>query len=359
MPRRKQTKQYDRVDFRGLKTLRAMTTNPETEKPFTQGEIAKRAGLLQATYSKIELGDTYNPSEDKVRKIAKAFSQSYSDLLNSLPMQDRGKKEIVQQYIPNYSQSYNARGFEYFDGVLKDGANQIEEPPYLRNCSGFAITMPTNTMEPRYNEGDILFCNPEIEPQVGDDVVIEIAYKDRSICIVREVVDMQPYVIAKIDADKHTYGVMSAADKDKLRCINFNKDNYDKWIEEMEFLVPDLDWVVLDDLKDEDRVVVDGKSGNPIMSADGKAVTEADLTRLAKRLGASQLTGAIQIYTVVGSQLKRNPRVRRHYFLEAEPLEMKAEVGEVDVKVTQNPTATGVISGKPELGSPKMTVKDS
>ena len=49
--------------------------------------------------------------------------------------------------------------------------------------------VPTETMFPRLKEGDILFCNPEMKPQMGDDVVIEIKQVTQTICIFREIVD--------------------------------------------------------------------------------------------------------------------------------------------------------------------------
>ena len=70
--------------------------------------------------------------------------------------------------------------------------NYIKERSYLRNCDGFAITVPTDTMFPRFKEGVILFCNPEPKPQLGDHVVIKIKQVTHTICIIREIVDIQP-----------------------------------------------------------------------------------------------------------------------------------------------------------------------
>ena len=92
---------------------------------------------------------------------------------------------------------------------LADRTNYIEEPFYLRNCDGFAITVPTDTMFARYKEGDILFCNPETKPQVGDDFVIEIKQVTQSICIIREIVDIQPKH-ESTGLQAHRYGVKSA-----------------------------------------------------------------------------------------------------------------------------------------------------
>lgn len=53
-----------------------------------------------------------------------------------------------------------------------------------------------DTMFPRYKEGDILSCNPETKPQVGDEIVTEIKQVTQKICIVREIVHVQPTIIA-------------------------------------------------------------------------------------------------------------------------------------------------------------------
>ena len=333
--RRRTTKDYDRIDFRGLRDLRSVTINSDTGKSFTQGEIAARAEMHQQTYGKIELGDTYNPSEANVRKIAAAFSRSYAELLNAMPVREKKNRDFVQQYIPAYAQSSDFRGYQYFDGVIKDNAQQVEEPPYLRNCNGYAVTITSDTMRPRYKAGDIVFCNPEIEPQRGDDVCIQLQYADHTICIVRELVDMQPFGIAKIDLNAYTYGVMTASEIDELRCANYKAEHYNDWIEDMGYLLPQLEWFVEQDPEDESRSVIDGKKDEAIKTKDNTEVTVADLNRMADRLGASGLVRAIDVHTIVGSQRYRSPRQRRNVFMEAEPLTMKAEVGQVTVSVSR------------------------
>jgi transcriptional regulator with XRE-family HTH domain len=314
--RRRTTKDYDRIDFRGLRDLRAVTINPETEKPFKQGEIAAKAEIQQQTYSKIELGDTYNPSREIVQKIAAAFSRSYTELLNAMPVREARKQEFARQYIANYSQPYSPRGFEYDDGVLKNKANQIEEPHFLRNCNGYAVTVPSDTLLPRYKQGDILFVNPEIEPERGDDVCIQLAYKDRTICIVREVIDKQPYN-SPVGAKAWTYGTIQPYMKDYYLRKNFTEQNFNDWIEETQILLPSCEGFLAGD--DEEEEVLD----------------EHELEYWKDWEPDPAMPVDIRIHTVVGSQKHRSPRDRSHMFVEVKhPLEMEAKVGQVTVNTT-------------------------
>jgi hypothetical protein len=124
--------------------------------------------------------------------------------------------------IKKFTQQYNAKDFPYQDGVLVDNPDWIEGPPVLRNVpDAYAVVMPDISMEPRYREGDILFVNPEIYPTRGDDVVVQLKYKDRTICIIREVVFMENAAPEDADYEVPSYGVISLIDKETIMKANY------------------------------------------------------------------------------------------------------------------------------------------
>ena len=63
-------------------------------------------------------------------------------------------------------------------------------------------------MEPRYRAGDTLFVNPELMPFYGDDVVIHVKYKDRAICLIREVIQLEAIYDEDNDINLPSYGVL-------------------------------------------------------------------------------------------------------------------------------------------------------
>ena len=356
MPKKKQTrrvppKPYDRISFLGLEELRRTTIDPETDAPILAKEIARRAGINQQAYSKIECGSVRNPSKDKVRAIANAFGKSYDELLNAMPAAEERKKDPKAPFIPHYTISVEPEGYDYYDCVLADKTNTIEEPFYLRHCDGFAITVPSDTMFPRYKEGDILFCNPETKPQVGDDVVIEIKQVTRTICIIREIVDIQPN--QDRDGDQaYSYGVMSALQKDRLRCQNYEKEkhvatglaHHANFVTEIGYLVEDAEYFYIQDPDDNKNLIRD-ESGRPLKKDDGSYLTKADLTALTEFLGGTVRPdrSCIRITTVVGSQRHRNPKVAKHWFLSPQSAVIaRAEVGQVAIITSEDNEAAPV-----------------
>ena len=78
--------------------------------------------------------------------------------------------------------------------------------------------MPDIMMEPRYRQGDVLYVNPEIQPIRGDDVVVQLAYKDRLIAVVGELVGIEKDTPdAGFEEPNPAYGVITLQDKTNTR----------------------------------------------------------------------------------------------------------------------------------------------
>ena len=216
--RRVPRKSYDHIDWTGIRRLRQTTRNEDTGKPFTQIEIAKRANITQAYYSKIELGLSRSPDQEKIKGLAAAFSTTASDLLAALPNKEpdkpAGSKPPApeQRVIPKYTKSGKPKGFDFDDGVLMDSNDLTTAPPIIQNVpDAYAVVMPTDDMEPRFRQGDTLFVDPELSPYYGDDVVVKLQYQERTILLIRQLVDMEA-VFDEDDEPIPTYGVLTASD---------------------------------------------------------------------------------------------------------------------------------------------------
>lgn len=245
-------KKYDHIDWRGLRDLRSVRKSLQTGQLYTQATMAEIIGIKQQAYSKIERGLVRSPSEDVVNEIAVALGTTASDLLDSLPEKKAEKAASTprisqQQVIPKFHHPYQPKGFPYYDSILLENADSTDVPPSLRHVIGaYAVVMPSDTMEPRYRPGDVLFVNPELAPYYGDDVVLRIRYKSRTVGVVREVLNQEAvYDQNKGPDPMQSVGLMSLKDKGKLslKTVNPGVDYIDDYLH----LSEKADWFVLDE----------------------------------------------------------------------------------------------------------------
>ena len=265
--RERVVKQYDHIDWAGLRQLRSVSKSPRTGRPYTQTEMATQIGIKQQAYSKIEKGQVRSPSEDVVNEIAAALGTTASDLLDALPQKIAEKaatasKGEVQQVIPKYHQPYQPKGFPYYDSILLENADSTDVLPSLRHVIGaYALVMPSDTMEPRYRPGDVLFVNPELQPYYGDDVVLRVRYKNRTVGVIREVLNQEAVYTGSAGSDlMQSVGLMSLKDKERfsLKSANPGVDYQDDYLH----LSKKADWFTLDEdeselkeTEDEDEIL--------------------------------------------------------------------------------------------------------
>ena len=248
--RERAVKQYEHIDFRGLREKRIVLRNPVNGKPFNQTEMAEAAGISQQAYSKIEKGLVVSPSEKVVENIAAAFNTTVSDLLDALPLRAENKAQSkskidAKQVIPKYHQPYQPKGFRYYDSLLLENADSTETLPSLRHVLGaYAVVMPSDTMEPRYRQGDVLFVNPELQPYYGDDVVLRVQFKNRTIGVIRELLNQEAVWDEQPDP-KQSVGLISLKDKEKFSLKNDNK--YIDYLDDHLHLSEKADWFVLNE----------------------------------------------------------------------------------------------------------------
>lgn len=260
MKRKKQNRRvarptYDHIDWTGLRRLRQTFINDKTGKPYTQTEIAKRAKITQAYYSKIELGDTRSPDKEKIKALAAAFSTTPSDFLAALPNKEpsspSGKTQVAaeKRFIPKYTKAGKPKGFDFEDGILMESNDLTEAIPVIQNVpDAYAVVMPNDEMEPRFREGDTLFVDPELAPYYGDDVVIKLQYAERTILLVRQVTNLEA-VFDEDDEPIPQYGVLSAKEIQELkhemaRKAHTQEEVYHP-IDELELLSKNAKWFTL------------------------------------------------------------------------------------------------------------------
>ena len=179
-----------------------------------QSYLAKKAGVSQSLISRIERGKGGTPSYEHLVKIAEALDTSIDELktgeikeasasisLSSNKSADSPKKHYLKadpivfqqsQKITHYSQHYPLPPFK--GAILYDHmqARLLEAPPILRNTpNGYAISLSTDELRPRYKRGDTLLVNPNLQPTYEDDVVVHLNFGKKDVMIVREVAKLE------------------------------------------------------------------------------------------------------------------------------------------------------------------------
>ena len=120
---------------------------------------------------------------------------------------------------------------------------------------------------------------------------------------------------------------MSALQKDRLRCQNYEKEKHiakglvlhANSVTEKEYLVRHADYFYIEE-SDDKTIIVKENSERSKQKKDGTYFTKLDLSALDEILGTVAGPDWIctRITTVVGSQCHRNTKVTKHYFLTTE-----------------------------------------
>ena len=178
-----------------------------------QSYLAKRP-VSQSLISRIERGKGGTLSYEHLAKIAKALDTSIDELkteeikeasasikLSTNEFADGPKNYSMEadpivfqqsQKITHYSQHYPLPPFK--GAILYDHmqAGLLEAPPILRKiANGYAISLSTDELRPRYKRGDTLLVNPNLQPTYEDDVVVHLNFGKKDVMIVREVAKLE------------------------------------------------------------------------------------------------------------------------------------------------------------------------
>jgi transcriptional regulator with XRE-family HTH domain len=162
-----------------------------------QDELSRLTGVSQSQISKYEKGEVVNPSFDKLVKIAEALGVTVDDLKTK---QDGiGEEQPIRQttssvFVPLYAGRATLSKLDTEAvrlGFNRVANQQIRKPTFLEySDTAYACVNYGQAMYPRYNDGDIMYVDPTIAPQKGDDVVVAFRCSDGvSYCgVVREFV---------------------------------------------------------------------------------------------------------------------------------------------------------------------------
>lgn len=179
------------------------------EAGINQQRLADLTGISQSQISKYIKGLTKNIPIAKAQKFAKVFDCEITDFIDPRYKGQEGVDftEATKQeeplafelftatnkdaWIPLFTEQEKANlnlNIGLGTAIRRTGASQtVKRPSFLEHSkTAYAITNIGDNMMPRYRSKDILFVDPSLKPEGGDDVVILFGHEAKLIGLVRE-----------------------------------------------------------------------------------------------------------------------------------------------------------------------------
>ena len=149
----------------------------------TQMAIAKRTGLGQTTVGRIIRGEV-DPSAENLRKIADAFGTTVEYLLTGSmtvvrPIESGVDANVepgpdIRGKVPLISWVQAGDWCEVVDNFAPGDAESWLPCPKAFGQHAFALRVRGISMEPKYQDGDIIFVDPGVVAEHGKNVVVRL-----------------------------------------------------------------------------------------------------------------------------------------------------------------------------------------
>ena len=172
---------------------RAVTTVMALNKDLkTQTDIAKKSGVAQTTIGRI-LRREVDPQSGNLELIAKAFSLSLAELAEMgqegepatdptdlLKLFERSRRVALVSWAQVGSLA------DSLDNLPTGDDEEWMPRPIHSGARTFALRVRGESMEPGYQHGDVIFVDPDVAPEHGKDVVVQL--DDRNEVLFRRLV---------------------------------------------------------------------------------------------------------------------------------------------------------------------------
>jgi phage repressor protein C with HTH and peptisase S24 domain len=168
MPRTRQNPIVDTPLARNLEALMVAAG-------YSQKRLALEAGLKETAVRDILQGVSKNPKIDTLRAIADRLGVPVSSFTGEeLPVEDPGDMPTGADLVPVYGYAAGSDG----DVITLNAGEIMERAPRHANQSdarsAFAIRVRGSSMEPRYWQGELVYCVRKRPPKPGEDCVVEL-----------------------------------------------------------------------------------------------------------------------------------------------------------------------------------------
>ena len=147
----------------------------------TQTALARRSGVAQSTIGRILRGEV-NPQSENLERLAKSFGMSYSTLAAIAEGDEPGSGSAenfqpgkTPRLVPLLSLAQAAQSAEsVYPNYARDATDWIECPKKRHGSRTLALKVSGESMEPDYQNGDIIYVDPDVAAVHGKDVVVRL-----------------------------------------------------------------------------------------------------------------------------------------------------------------------------------------
>ncbi|MBS0422613.1 MAG: helix-turn-helix domain-containing protein [Proteobacteria bacterium] len=162
----------------------------------TQAALAEKSGVAQSTIGRI-LRSQVTPQSDNLERLATAFGIPYSTFAALAEGGEWGdgaietfQPAVTPRSVPLLSSKQAGR---YAEGVYLDSLDSvidwIELPKKRRGEHSFALRVSGESMEPDYQNGNIIYIDPDAAAIHGKDVIVRLGGERSEVVFRRLVVE--------------------------------------------------------------------------------------------------------------------------------------------------------------------------
>ena len=120
------------------------------QKNITQLQLSELIGISRASIAQYE-NNIYQPSLENIESIANTLNIDVSELF-----EDKANKKMVSRYIPLIGKSSCGKPKDYD----LNGYEPIPVPLDMYKDGMYAVEAEGDSMKPKINDGDIVYCQP-------------------------------------------------------------------------------------------------------------------------------------------------------------------------------------------------------
>lgn len=148
----------------------AMLASPDLR---TQSALARRVGVSQSTVARILNGQS-DPQSDNLRRLADALGLDISDLYTD-PVVSNGGSGL--EAITTTTRRTPLVSWDLIEGWTRDVNALIKNAQAWLTCPAvcgartFALRVRGGSMSPQFNDGDVIFCDPDEPVRTGRLVI--------------------------------------------------------------------------------------------------------------------------------------------------------------------------------------------
>jgi SOS-response transcriptional repressor LexA len=136
-------------------------------------QLSKKTGLATTTIKRMLSSVDANPTLDSLCQLATFFDVSINQLIGLEPHKNAFSSSAIQiSQLPILSWQQISTWTANSDEIHNNSLQKMVITDVAVSQSAYALIMEGTSMEPKFLDGHILICDPNVQPQNGNYVII-------------------------------------------------------------------------------------------------------------------------------------------------------------------------------------------